>query len=249
VADDEPEHRRVRDLSEEEERTMSKKLRGRKAGKMEIKIPGPDGGSSTRLDVEIRIDVEKGDVLCEVDAQLYTADTIDELKKLVADALAASQRVTWKRYLLIDYSAQVKPRPSRTTWYHGSETVGLDADNQPEPDAETYGVTLRWREAYLSSPFVAPGDDKPHRLEARVNEHDGSRGSTLPDRKSEKIPRGAILWSPERLAFLEELRGKLGHLDRRMRQVFVGERDEVEANIDRLGVGQQFLLAGERAPR
>lgn len=230
-----------------------RKLPGRKAGKMTVKVPGPAGSESQEVDVEIRLDVKRGVMLCEINGEVHEAATVDDLKKDVAAAIAAEQNITWERYIIIKYSAKLERWwDSPDAWYGGGNMVecGLNPPwrnfhekkraTPPPEGTPCHSIALEWTIIELSSTFVPAGESTPKRLERHVKKDGTAEVNARPDRRPAELPEGTVLCTPERIAALQQIRARLTLLSEKMRELFAGDPEERAARLDNASALRQL---------
>jgi hypothetical protein len=199
------------------------KLPGKKIGPLWIEI------GDQRIELELRIDARTGRFYTAHNGETFEAASVDELKAKVSPAVKVANSLTWTRYIELNYESH----DARSSW---GDRRGLTE----RPPSFVRGISLTWTVKDFSSKHIPARETDEVILEREVSEDGTTDLATVasrtsgrgPHRKYAEIPPDAILYTPEREAALREMRNRLTALDRELRAVLAGDREEVAARLD-----------------
>lgn len=222
------------------------RLPGRKAGSLRIRV-----AQSEYATFELRVDIERGDWIVAIGDSLYRCADKAKLEGYVEKLLQLQRAVTWTRYLVIDYEAE---GPGD----FGNRRRYAPDDKRRDRDVEVAAIRLDWEVWDYSDPIQHPGQTIPRRKSrevfiherkaAELEEDEGivwSNRDELPDEyystegwlHDNKIPDGAVVFTPDRHALLRSIRAAMGRLDGKLVAVFnAGTPAELAAKLDRAGL-------------
>lgn len=216
---------------------------GKKAGQLEIHV-----ARSEMARLELRVDTKSGEWICVVDQLMYVSTDKAELERHVRDLLRSKRSITWTRYIVIDYEAEGPGGFSQRRRY--------DAGTRPlHARHEIAGIRLDWEIMDYSDPIQHPGQSNPRRKYRDVYESSVDSDPNVPSdddsygleswAREDKIPSGAIVYTPQRYALLKEIRRAMGELDAKLATLFAGGQSQVAAAMDRISLasGMAGLLA------
>jgi hypothetical protein len=234
---------------------------GRKIGKLVICLER----KATRyqhasVEFELRLD-SNGMFHAAHEGQWFQAESQVKLKEQLHQAIDKTIDVEWRRYLMIDYTADVWPvngdsgRPSYD--HSGHVRLDLDADRAElarDPRAKPHearsdarvitGIGLHWTVVEFSSPYALPHDPKKHvRMQRGVNmqlaDRDDDGRETYQEcigepheNDDDRLPCGAVPWTAERETLLREILAALARLDARMVELLRGDPESLAARLD-----------------
>jgi hypothetical protein len=231
------------------EEVRGDKLPGRGAGTISIHV-----AASESAHFALRVDVRSGDWIAVDETRLYRCPDKAHLERHMRDLVRAQRQVTWRRYLVVEYEAEGPGTFAHRKRYERGEERG-------DRHGGIGSIRLDWTVVDVSDSICNPGQGKPRRKDRLVYERslrtdpDGSAG---PDEhygpegwlRDDKLPEGAVPFTPERYRLLVEIRRALGELDRRLARLFdADDPDQLAAQIDRAaslaGFTERLLPSGD----
>lgn len=220
---------------------------GKKVGQLVVEA------GETKGKFDLRLDIHRSEFLCVHQGVTYKAGTVDALRDVMRKVVTEESRITWTRYIEIEYSS------SGPDHRYSSDRKDLD-ERAPSYTKE---LRLDWEVVEYSNPHIPVGDDDEDMvvLEREVGS-DGKPGDVKRrhrvvtgrgrhrDTNSFKIPAHAVPFTPERLELLVQLRNALTHVDRKLRGFFGSTAETIIAALDGglASLGLPALPPPERPP-
>jgi hypothetical protein len=212
------------------------KLPGRKAGELRVDVTR-GGSESARF--ELRIDVAKGDWIAVADDMIYRSPDKAELERYLKDMVRRQRRITWTRYLVIDYEAEGPGEfGARPRYEPGAPRDGRGRSGYLIRHGIA-GIRLDWKVIDISDPIQHPGQSKPRR---KMREVTGERINPDPNapksdeyddsyrndgwERVDKLSVDRVLYTPERHQLLLEIRRAFGEIDAKLSAMFYAEDTE-----------------------
>lgn len=224
------------------EQVAGSRLPGRKSGTLVVYVTDNE---PARFD--LRVDAEAGTFIVVYGGLLYIAATRKALERHMVELMREQRRLTWTRYIVIDYEAK------RGTFGSG-HTYSL-GQNRPGDDPEISSLSLTWEVLDYSTAVQQPGQTKSRTKTRRVYHTDVATDPNDPEyciesshqetwNYDDKLPTGAVPYTAERHALLVDIRAALGKLDGRLNALFTGSPDELAIQLD-TSSGARLLTAGD----
>lgn len=233
---------------------------GKKVGTLRVRLERMTSRSHhAHVEVELRLDVDRGMFHAPYEGAWYGAPTKEELLVKIRRAAEKTVDVAWTRYLVVDYRATAWPlrgdsgRPCSSGSYR---ELSLDEDrlslSRPDPDTRgAHGavcaitsIDLHWSVCEFSTPYAVPEDSRRIvRMRREVlcqRGYDDDEGREIyrevisdpSEQEDDRLPAGAVRWTAQREAFLREVLSALGQLDARMVELFRGDPDQLARRLD-----------------
>lgn len=233
---------------------MSARDHGKKIGMITVPLKNPvRNRHSTEL--ELRCDTRTGVFAVELEGRWYTDKDLEALRKKLSEAISLTAEIEWTRYIVVHYDARVRDVESFGQSWGSSEHWSPEHDRtklagveradwarikKKNPDAERWeeepkvvvGISLCWSVVEYSAPFTPPGKDKPVRLSRHVDMRTLKASEIIEQERDDKLPEGAMLFSPQRLRYLESLRDALTNIDAKLAAMFAGDLVQIGTRVD-----------------
>lgn len=217
-------------MSEVKTQVAGSRLPGRKSGSLVVYVTDNEPAR-----FELRVDTEAGDFIVVHDGIVYIAKTRKALEQHLLELVRAERKLTWTRYIVIDYEARAGTFGSGRSYELGRK--------RPD-DPEISSLSLMWDVEDYSTAVQQPGQTRARTKTRRVYHTEMATDPNDPEycldnshneswSYDDKLPRGAVLYTPERLALLEEIRTALGKLDARLNEMFSGAPQAIAERIDK----------------
>lgn len=228
------------------------RVSGRKAKPINVNVDG------RTISYEMKVDDTKGLFIAVVPSEGGRKETFEstsrrDLADFLEEFAKEHECATWERYIVVDYSCTAvgdgadhdledgtAKRKKRPRLFERVRAIRLDFEIWDYTTEARQHVGDLWLRAgkYLRRRMVRNPDvpaDGPEK-----NENVGYAEWTHDD----KVPAGAMPYTRERVAVLEEIQRGLARLDAKMREVLGGAPDELAARLDALGANGVKMLGG-----
>lgn len=203
---------------------------------------------------EMRVDDIPGDfiaVVPDASGDYYTSKSRADLVAFMKEYAADQNVVSWKRYLVVEYSA---------TAVEDANDYDLEAEIEVKRARKKQSPQLDMVRAirldydvwdYSTNVFTKPanawgggGQELRRRKVYSPEDGDASRTGSPDWSGGDTPPRGAVPYSAERVAVIEEIQRALGKLDARMREFFGGDPEDLGKKLD-AAIGDPTRLLGD----
>jgi hypothetical protein len=237
----------------EKKRWYGGRMPGRKSKALVVRVE-----SGEPQIFEMRVDDVPGDFIAVVSdgngsGDYYVSKSRADLVNFMKEYAADQTVVGWERYLVVEYSA---------TAVEDSNDYDLDAEIEVKRARKKQSPQLDMVRTiqldydvwdYSTNAFTKPASgswDRGPRQELRrrkvYSPEDGDESRTGSPEWSgdDKPPRGAVPYSAERVAVIEEIQRALGKLDARMREFLGGDPKQLAKKLD-AAIGDASRLLGD----
>lgn len=252
---------------------MGKDGSGKKIGTLRVPIrrKGVEIKPKSYIDLPLRLD-QRGWFYATYAGVEYKAQTKATLEATLSNAVKKNLDLVWDRYLVIHYKADAHslvkngrharqygqvisfgPDDPRTNPLTERRRNLVDADDTAVPLAIT-SIELTWEIVEISRPYSVPEQKGQIRARRHVflgdpnADDEADREDTFGDPREEendRLPPGAVLYTPEREALLLSIVEGLRILDSKLASLFSGDAD---ALAQKLATASTALLLGQNEP-